>query len=260
MKKSIARMGLAAIAGFVAIVSPALAADTWSSGGIDMQVKLKEEGRNARFFPADHSHASSGSSFYAFRHVEGVLGGDYDIVLGETNGQRVKLCVAVDGRSVMDGRKITAPENSADWGSCYVANPFQRFSISGWRESRDAVRQFYFTSDQNALAAWRWGDYGALGTIVVAIFREQQVRPQLGMPRRGSGERSLGTGAGERVESHVDTVSFRSQPYATDVAVMHYDTLQGLRRIGVNVDNKGEGFGRYGDAQEKYIDFDHKRR
>lgn len=242
-----ALLGLAAL---LSVSTPAIADSAWNPHGVEIRVTIG--GSQTRFFPA--SESASGTTQY--QHMLGRLGTGYSIVVKETRGIRSLACIAVDGQSILADRRITTPERAQDWGgACYVLDPFRSATIPGWRISKDAVRQFIFTADKNALAARKWGDYGAIGTIVVAVFHENLPTDSDDVQTRDLGPRTkgLGTGAGARVESHVREVAFDPLPYAAGVAVIHYDTESGLRQIGVWRDDDSTSFGRFGDQRE-YID------
>lgn len=124
----------------------------------------------------------SGASLPQYRHrgqawLPGEPGRRYALRLRNLGPQRLLAVVSVDGVNVVDGR--TADPRQAG----YVLGPWQTVEIDGWRKSLDAVAGFVFVDPAASYAA-RTGRPANIGTIGIAVFREQARMPRPSPPAR----------------------------------------------------------------------------
>ena len=179
--------------------------------------------------------------------VAGAPGARYSITINNQSGGRLLAVTAVDGVNVVSG-------DTAAWGQTgYVYAPGQHYEITGWRKSNDEVAAFEFTAAPNSYAA-RTGRAVNIGVIGVALFRERVALVAAPMPvmpmaesaasevsaasqplaDRAVRSRKLGTGHGQREDSHVDNIEFeRQQDVPDEVVRIRYDSSENLIAMGV---------------------------
>lgn len=198
-----------------------------------VEISIEMDDRtNSLFHPNEFSSytpGSSRSSDWHYRYAEAVKGKSYGITIRLKDcTKKYAIAIAVDGIDVIDGEQILAVDNYNSWPRAYVfdCGKDNGGTIKGWRESQDHVREFVFTDAANSLAA-KWDDYSAMGTIVVSVFREN-------IPEKVRGlSKGLGTGYGERLDSHVDETKFEAKEQAYEVFVIKYETKATLKKLGV---------------------------
>ncbi len=100
--------------------------------------------------------------------VAGVPGAKYAIDIRNTSGRRVLAVTSVDGVNVVSGETASTAQTG------YVFDAWQRYDITGWRKSNNAVAAFEFTASPNSYAE-RTGRPRDVGVIGVALFRERAV-------------------------------------------------------------------------------------
>lgn len=176
-------------------------------------------------------------------YVAGTPGQRYRIQVQNRTEGRLLAVVAVDGVNVISGATASTQQQG------YVADPWQLITVDGWRKSMDEVAAFYFTSVPDSYAG-RTGRGGQAGIIGVALFREQQVQPQLqerntfdsagakaeaSAPAPATAARSrLGTGHGERMGSASSYTTFeRATDTAEEIITIHYDSRARLIERGI---------------------------
>lgn len=194
---------------------------------------------NRFFHPLNHKDVPGDQyrSARYYRHMEATPGQKYGITVRLNTGHhnsRFAVGIAVDGRSVINGSRIgNAIEQADTWGPSYVFNVDNENggTIQGWRESTDYVREFVFTDEKKSYAADMFGDLSAVGTIVLAVFREDLPKTMIRL--RGVNSRGIGTGVGDIVESSVKPTHFRPKSMAYEIFVIKYDTIEKLKSIGV---------------------------
>jgi hypothetical protein len=98
--------------------------------------------------------------------VVGRRGQRYGIVLSNHSGRRFEAVVTVDGLDVTSGR----PGSLSSRG--YVIAPWQEYEIEGFRQSRDQVAAFRFSTVADSYAAQR-GMARNVGVIGAAFFAER---------------------------------------------------------------------------------------
>ncbi len=180
--------------------------------------------------------------------VEGTWGQAYRVAFTNQSPERVEVVVTVDGRDVITGQV-------GDFGKQrgYIVEPYGQLDVEGFRQSRDAVATFRFTSPGDAYSS-RMGTPGNLGVVGVAVFREapparrpdtiagghpeeEAAAPKASADGYAPGaerQRNLGTQYGERRHSPTVEVGFQrasSSPEA--VLALYYDDRAGLSRRGV---------------------------
>ena len=183
------------------------------------------------------------------RYVAGEPGHRYEVRIRNQDAGRVLAVSSVDGVNVISG------ETAAAGQAGYVLDPWGRVEIEGWRKSLDEVAAFYFTSLPDSYAA-RTGRPDNVGVIGVAIFRERVPYPVLlrqeseasanatapapeAEARADSAKASqlpdrLGTGHGERVDSHVTYTEFERATEDPECVIrVFYDSRRNLVAQGV---------------------------
>ena len=178
------------------------------------------------------------------RYVAGEPGHRYEVRIHSQDAGRLLAVSSVDGVNVISGETAAASQTG------YVLDPWGGVEIEGWRKNLDEVAAFYFTPLPDSYAA-RTGRPDNVGVIGVAVFRERLPYPMLlrqesenaaapaAEVRADSARASqkldkLGTGHGERVDSHVTYTDFER---ATDepecVIRVFYDSRRNLVAQGV---------------------------
>lgn len=115
-------------------------------------------------------HPSGGQSFIA-----GTYGAAYEIRVHNRTGGRIEALVAVDGRDVISGDRISTRRHRG-----HLVEPYDSVSIRGFRSSTARVATFRFSSIPESYA-WRRGSAWGIGTVRVWVFEE--ARPaRLPMP------------------------------------------------------------------------------
>lgn len=193
---------------------------------------------NRRFFQPldikDHQSISGFDPDRRYRYLEATPGEACTISVRLLDpNQRYMVGIAVDGRDVVDGKKIPDDFHRADaWRGAYIFNVGTENggTIKGWRESNSHVREFVFVEQQRSYTAEMFNDFSAVGTIVLAVFREDISAP---ISRGGMNSRGLGMGVGVRVESHVRDIHFVPRQTAYEIFVIKYATKAELQKIGV---------------------------
>lgn len=191
-------------------------------------------------------------------YVAGTPGNRYAVSLRNQSGGRVLTVLSVDGVNAVSG------QTAATQQSGYVLSPGNSTEIAGWRKNLDEVAAFYFTSIADSYAA-RTGREQNVGVIGVAVFREAEP-PRLNKERgfepgrlsggspsaaapmqpsdaasradvqnpRPADEKRLGTGHGERLDSHVGTTEFRrASSSPSEVITIYYDSRANLQSRGI---------------------------
>ncbi|HYW55710.1 MAG TPA: hypothetical protein VE934_02005 [Polaromonas sp.] len=102
--------------------------------------------------------------------VAGRPGARYAISVRSKIGERVMVVAAVDGVNILSGE-------TASWDQTgYVFSPYERYQITGWRNSNSEVAAFEFSAASDSYAG-RTGRPDHVGVLGVALFREQRPEP-----------------------------------------------------------------------------------
>lgn len=201
-------------------------------------------------------------------YVAGAPGNRYAVRIYNRSSGRVMTVLSVDGVNAVTG------ETAAPTQSGYVLSAGQTTEIAGWRKSMDEVAAFYFTNLADSYAA-RTDRPQNVGVIGVAVFREYAPPPPPPPPhwykapevqggaadtarstRAESAEKhatspqstpapSLGTGHGERIDSHVESTEFRratQRPF--EIITIYYDSYANLVARGIIPRGSHGGYGR----------------
>jgi len=99
-------------------------------------------------------------------YVVGRPGNEYQVIVRNRLGEDLLAVVSVDGLNVMNGQ----PADPRQAG--YIAAPYSRIDIRGWRKSLDEIAAFYFTQLGDSYAARR-GRPENVGVIGVALFQRK---------------------------------------------------------------------------------------
>lgn len=100
------------------------------------------------------------------RWVVGEHGQRYTVAIVNRTDVWVEAVVAVDGRSVLDGRRVGASSRG------YLVAPHDRVEIEGWRVSSADVATFRFTSIGDSYVG-RIGDPSQAGQVRVDFYPER---------------------------------------------------------------------------------------
>jgi len=239
----------------LACSGPRLAAahESASSGPYSLEV-IDEAGRA---LPTFHHRGRT--------YVLGSHGARYLLRIRNQTRGRIEVIASVDGRDVIDGK----PSSISKRG--YLVQPWGELVIDGFRLSHESVAAFRFSSVEDSYAA-RMGDARDLGVIGAAVFTELPPPPPpvyeppglsrgedrdsaaapstrsapaeglAGGSAKGAAKKErpgLGTGFGERHESHVVEVAFeRASSTPTALISLRYDDRPGLLALGVDVDGR----------------------
>jgi hypothetical protein len=163
------------------------------------------------------------------------MGAEYQVRVWNGGPLRVVALVSVDGLSVIDGRP--ASENSPG----YVVSAGGSIVIRGWRRDLQTVAAFRFTDREDSYA-YRTGRPEDVGVIRLVAIEEMAYRPRPDVYRldaeRGAAKSAaagdVGTGYGRDVDSRAYLTSFVRGPHRRTIP-LYYDTVGGLRRLGVPV-------------------------
>jgi hypothetical protein len=117
----------------------------------------------------------TGQTLPAYYHqgeywVAGRPGAHYAIQIDSRNGRRLLAVTSVDGVNILTG------ESAGFLQRGYVFNPWQGYSVAGWRKSDRQIAAFTFTSIPKSYAS-RTGRPQNVGVIGVALFPERNVPP-----------------------------------------------------------------------------------
>ena len=212
---------------------------------IDLDV-IDSAGRRFDTYPA-RSEAADVVRAY----LQAEPGARFRLRVRNPHGERVGVVIAVDGRNIINGQRSELAASEA----MYVVGAYRTHVFSGWRTDANHVHAFYFTDDTDSYAG-AWGDFSAMGTIAVAVFRERRVADDLthqeSAPRRqapkpkapaasspgehGSdemGEAQAGTGFGERQWSQSRRVQFAASDRAVFRHIVKYEWRSALCRRGI---------------------------
>ena len=125
------------------------------------------------------------------RHLEALLGTEYELRLTNPLSDRVAVAVFVDGLNVIDARHTT-PWDASKW----VIHPHGTLSLSGWQVGSERARRFYFTTEREAYAT-RIGRPGDFGVISAVFYRERHPVSEILPRRRAVPERGDSAGHAE---------------------------------------------------------------
>lgn len=200
---------------------------------VDVSLEIGESSDAGRFFLPRNIKDVAGSRSnpdIRYRYLEARAGQKYGVTVRLHDcSKRYQVSIAIDGRCILSGRKVPSVNSFITWPAGYIffCDSENGGTIRGWREDQDTVREFVFTSPEQSFAG-KWGDFSAMGTIVIAVFRESS-EPDL--PKIAT--RGLGTGYGDRIESQVRTEEFHSKDIAYEIFVLNYQSKDNLQRLGV---------------------------
>lgn len=106
--------------------------------------------------------------------VAGRPGAHYAIQINSRDGRRLLAVTSVDGVNILTGETAGVMQRG------YVFEPWQGYSVAGWRKSESQIAAFTFTSIPKSYAS-RTGRPQNVGVIGVALFPEKQ-RPYVQPP------------------------------------------------------------------------------
>jgi hypothetical protein len=199
-------------------------------------------------------------------YLQAKKGGNYEVRVRNTTGERIAFVIAVDGINAING---TRSHLGAD-EPMYVLDPWQTTTVKGWRKDLGNVSRFVFVDEERSYAARTDRANGDLGWIRVAAFNEfrpvawgspktkyredggareraaapeAKDAPQRGeMSKNGVGSDSYeppaaapspGTGWGGNQKDRVHEVDFTPERFACTQVVLRYEYERGLVALGI---------------------------
>lgn len=196
-------------------------------------------------------------------YLQAKKGGNYEIRVRNTTGQRIAFVIAVDGINAINGVRTHMGSDEP----MYVLDPWQTTTVKGWRKDLGNVSKFVFVDEERSYAARTDQANGDLGWIRVAAFnevrpiawgqgmqlyRDNATRPQaapsepqasrgeLRKDKAGSdsydqpqAEASPGTGWGSNQRDNVHRVDFTPERFACTQVVLRYEYQAGLVALGI---------------------------
>lgn len=246
------RIVFAAVFAGAAIAAPNLALAHVAQRFVELNV-IDDSGRAFKTFPA-----ASEAHDVLRTYLQAEPGARYRLRVHNPHGERIGVVVAVDGRNIISGKRSELAGGEA----MYVIGAYRTQIFSGWRTDADHVQAFFFTDAGDSYAG-AWGDYSAMGTMAVAVFRERRgvhdyanedAAPERGAPadessgapsaqgeRKSSGvdEQQAGTGFGERQWSRSNRVHFVAGERPVFRHVVKYEWRSSLCRRGIAACGQG---------------------
>jgi hypothetical protein len=242
---------------FLALAVPASAcAHTERTGLVDVRVVSDHGGE----FPKYRTYPrlrDKGTYFY----VEAAKGQRYSVQVANRSERRIGVVVAIDGRNIIDGKKSILQRTER----MYILGPYETNTFEGWRTAIDRTNRFYFTQQSDSYAEKVFSDGSAMGTIAVAVYRENLPEPipyldnssrepynrpyglneapagaapsasveSRSHDRAGKKSEQAGTGFGETTYSPVRVVVFEPERAAVEKIVLKYEWRSELCRKGI---------------------------
>ena len=221
-----------------------------------LEVSVRVAGNTATLFlPADRSDRW---------YLQAKKGGNYEIKVRNTTGERIAFVIAVDGLNAINGTRTHMGSDEP----MYVLDPWQTTTVKGWRKDLGNVSKFVFVDEERSYAARTDQANGDLGWIRVAAFNEyrpiawrdraldqketreradapqaKDAAPQRGeMSRNGVGRDSYeppaaapspGTGWGGNQKDRVHEVQFTPERFACTQVILRYEYERGLVALGI---------------------------
>ena len=220
-----------------------------------LEVSVRVAGSTATLFqPADRSDRW---------YLQARKGGNYEVRVRNTTGERLAFVIAVDGINAINGKRSHLGADEP----MYVLDPWQTTTVKGWRKDLGNVSRFVFVDEERSYAARTDQANGDLGWIRVAAFNEyrpivwrdmhqeeetreraaspqaKDAAPQRGeMSRNGVGSDSYeppaaapspGTGWGGNQKDRVHEVQFTPERFACTQVILRYEYERGLVALGI---------------------------
>jgi hypothetical protein len=188
-------------------------------------------------------------------YLEAAKGERYSVEVANRSERRIGVVIAVDGRNIVSGaRSYLKPGERM-----YIIDPFVTQTFEGWRTGMERTNRFYFTEQPDSYAEKVFSDGSAMGTIAVAVYRENLPDPvpwpeapsvtkdraagAAPSPARKGGQSSprmegetasqAGTGFGETTYSPVRIVQFKPEDTVARKIIFKYEWRQNLCRKGI---------------------------
>jgi len=201
-------------------------------------------------------------------YVEGREGTLFSIKIRNNSWQRKLFVPTVDGLSVMDG-EVGGFESGG-----YIVGAYDSIEIKGWRTSDRDVAEFFFSGSGKSYSVRSGKGGGNIGVIGVAVVGEkvryqtfnisqmQNITPapwNPGYPYNNkffcssddsvmclsaqccdavNVAQGVGTGFGDRKESHVTEVSFDREGSPECVFQIFYNTREELKKLGIGFEKR----------------------
>ena len=187
-------------------------------------------------------------------YVEALKGERYAIRVTNRSNRRVGVVIAVDGRNIISGQKSDLKPSER----MYIIGPREENTFEGWRTGMDRTNRFYFTTPSDSYAERVFADASAMGTIALAVYREnlpeiipypkRSLRMEKGLDgaasraskehrsidREGAKEsEQAGTGFGETTYSPARVVHFEPERTPAERIVLKYEWRSELCKKGI---------------------------
>lgn len=101
-------------------------------------------------------------------YFEGIRGKKYGIKVKNTSSTRLEVVLTVDGRDIISGEKGNYVSQRG-----YIFNPYQEWTITGFRQTDNSVAAFNFSNKESSYSNLM-GSPENIGVIGVAIFKEKE--------------------------------------------------------------------------------------
>ena len=225
-----------------------------------LEVSVRVAGSTATLFqPVDRSDRW---------YLQARKGGNYEVRVRNTTGERIAFVIAVDGINAINGHRSHLGADEP----MYVLDPWQTTTVKGWRKDLGNVSKFVFVDEERSYAARTDQANGDLGWIRVAAFNEfrpvawgqgmqlyrdggdtreraavpeaKDAAPQRGeMSKKAMGNESYeppaaaapspGTGWGGNQKDRVHEVDFTPERFACTQVILRYEYERGLVALGI---------------------------
>jgi hypothetical protein len=217
-----------------------------------LEVSVRVAGSTATLFqPADRSDRW---------YLQARKGGNYEVRVRNTTGERLAFVIAVDGINAINGKKSHLGSDEP----MYVLDPWQTTTVKGWRKDLGNVSKFVFVDEERSYAARTDQANGDLGWIRVAAFNEfrpvawgrdlgqyrdetraapqaKDAAPRREMSKNGvetesqppAAAPSPGTGWGGNQKDRVHEVQFTPERFACTQVILRYEYERGLVALGI---------------------------
>ena len=215
--------------------------------GGEVSIEIVSESGRA-FLSIPHRDFWKGGTHVIKQYLEAMRGENYGIIIHNMTPERIGLVIAVDGRSIISGKRSDLKNNEA----MYIVNSYEQGEYDGWRTASDRVHKFYFTDMVDSYAMRTFGDSTAMGVIAVAVYREkEQPQPPYEQERRVyrpaapsaknstqgkagmAKDESAGTGFGDEHYSPTIRVDFEPASTPSHKTLIKYEWREVLCRKGI---------------------------
>lgn len=229
------------MARFILVAVAMVASSAYGSNRIDgelvsIQLTIDEQGATRMFEPQDvptkvEGNHNTSTKYFRYAHLE--CGQEYDIEVRPHHDFRYGVGVAIDGHYIWRQGTVPADVHFAEtWERSMNLVEMGDYTIRHFIEDGQSGRRFRVTDESRSLATKLWHDPSAVGTIVIAVFRED-VSYRMKGDSAARGVKGLGTTAGTRERISVVGVPFTPRDLAYEIFVIRYASKPELKELHV---------------------------